>query len=110
MPFLPPGEPPNPGTKPASPALAGRFFMTELPEKPINTYIYMAASGLSTGMQYFHCVMWDLLLQHTDSLVVAWGLQGCTGFLKVYLLTSFLHTVLENIIHFGDFFKKCVVP
>ena len=70
----------------------------------------MAASGLSSGMQYFPYVMWDLLLPHTDSLVVAWGLQGCTGFLKVYLLTSFLHTVLENIIHFGDFLKKCVVP
>ena len=38
LPFPPPGDLPNPGTKPVSSALAGRFFATELPEKPNNTY------------------------------------------------------------------------
>ena len=33
--FLPPGDLPNPGIKPASPTLAGRFFTTEPLEKPI---------------------------------------------------------------------------
>ena len=32
LPFPPPGDLPNPGIEPASPALAGRFFTTEPPE------------------------------------------------------------------------------
>ena len=34
LPFLSPGDLPNPGIKPKSPNLAGRFFTTESPEKP----------------------------------------------------------------------------
>ena len=34
LPFL--GDLPNPGVKPASPALAGKFFTTEKPGKPLN--------------------------------------------------------------------------
>ena len=34
MPFPSPGDLPNPGIKPASPAWAGGFFTTELPGKP----------------------------------------------------------------------------
>ena len=37
LPFLPPGDIPDPRTEPASPmslALAGMFFTTEPPEKP----------------------------------------------------------------------------
>ena len=37
-PFPPPGDLPNPGTEPTFPALAGRFFTTESPGKPV--YIY----------------------------------------------------------------------
>ena len=32
--FLPPGDLPDPGIKPTSPALAGRFFITEPPRMP----------------------------------------------------------------------------
>ena len=32
--FPPPGDLPEPGTEPASPALAGRFFTPEPPELP----------------------------------------------------------------------------
>ena len=35
LPFPPPGDLPNPGIKPVSPALAGGFFTTEPPEKPL---------------------------------------------------------------------------
>ena len=35
LPFLPPGDLPNPGITPKSPALAGRFFTTEPPGKPV---------------------------------------------------------------------------
>ena len=34
LPFPTPGDLPNPGVKPMSPALAGRFFTTESPGKP----------------------------------------------------------------------------
>ena len=35
LPFPSPGDLPNPGLEPASPALAGRLFTTEPPGKPI---------------------------------------------------------------------------
>ena len=41
LPFPPLGDLPDPGTEltsPVSPALAGRFFTTESPGKPINDY------------------------------------------------------------------------
>ena len=34
LPFPSPGDLPNPGIEPTSPALAGRLFTTELPGKP----------------------------------------------------------------------------
>ena len=34
LPFPPPGDLPDPGIEPTSPALAGRFFTTEPPGKP----------------------------------------------------------------------------
>ena len=34
LPFLPPGDPPDSGIEPESPALAGRFFTTVPPGKP----------------------------------------------------------------------------
>ena len=34
LPFLPPGDLPDPGIEPMSPGLAGRFFTTEPPGKP----------------------------------------------------------------------------
>ena len=37
LPFSSPGYLPKPGIKPASPELAGRFFTTETPGKPINS-------------------------------------------------------------------------
>ena len=38
--------------------------------------IYLAASGLSCGLKHLHCLIRDLLLQHTDSLVVVLRLQS----------------------------------
>ena len=35
LPLSPPGDLPGPGIKPVSPALAGRFFTTKPPGKPI---------------------------------------------------------------------------
>ena len=38
LPFPSPGDLPNPGIEPASPALAGRFFTTEPPGKPYHLH------------------------------------------------------------------------
>ena len=38
LPFLSPGDLPDPEIKPMSPALAGRFFTTEIPGKPLGLY------------------------------------------------------------------------
>ena len=40
LPFPSPGDLPNPGIKPASPALTGGFFTAEPPGKYIYIYIY----------------------------------------------------------------------
>ena len=44
-----------------------------------NYIIYLAVLDLSCGMQELHCIMWDLSLQHTDSLVVAGELSSCSA-------------------------------
>ena len=38
LPFLSPGDLPNPGIEPTPPALAGRFFTTEPPGKPFHMH------------------------------------------------------------------------
>ena len=69
LPFPSPGDLPNPRTEPSSPTLAGRFFTTEPPGKPlplwyfgINTSfsvdIHMSTHwvSLSTGLRcYYYC-------------------------------------------------------
>ena len=47
FPFLSPGDLPDPGIKPASPALAGRFFTTESPGKPKGGAAAAAAAAKS---------------------------------------------------------------
>ena len=43
--FPPPGDLPNPGIGPVSPALAGRFFTTRLPERPnVARYLHKKAA------------------------------------------------------------------
>ena len=38
--------------------------------------MYLAASGLSCGLKHLHCIIWDLLVQHADSLVAVHRLQS----------------------------------
>ena len=55
--FLSPGDLSNPGIRPASPALAGRFFTTESPGKP--TQLQSKTGWLwSTSSQSFY-LMWE---------------------------------------------------
>ena len=53
LPFPPPGDLPDPGIKPASPALAGRFFTTELPGKPMD-YPHETVYKLKALYDFFH--------------------------------------------------------
>ena len=43
VPFLPPGDLPNPGIEPESSALAGRFFTTESSGKPLWGLVFLKA-------------------------------------------------------------------
>ena len=45
--FPSPGDLPDPGIKQASPALAGRFFTTEPPGKPLIYVTYITKNALS---------------------------------------------------------------
>ena len=52
LPFPSPGDLPDPGIKPVSPALAGGFFTTEPPGKPSNHNIPLEISQF-LGKRYF---------------------------------------------------------
>ena len=67
LPFSPPGNLPNPGIKPMSPALAGGFFTTEPPGKPVSTYIHT-----DTMMEYCSIIKNENLLFATTWV----GLEG----------------------------------
>ena len=54
LPFPPPGYLPNPGIKSVSPELAGRFFTTELPGKPLEIYSALQFSKISRTQ--FHII------------------------------------------------------
>ena len=41
LPFPPPGDLPDPGIEPMSPAMAGEFFITEQPGKPVTYKILL---------------------------------------------------------------------
>ena len=47
LPFLSPGDLPDSGIEPGSPALAGRFFTFELPAKPlVKTYSHLYKTSI----------------------------------------------------------------
>ena len=51
LPFPPPEDLPDPGTEPASPALAGGFFTTEPPGKPLAFLFLFSLSVMSNTLQ-----------------------------------------------------------
>ena len=51
LPFPSPGDLPNPGIKPVSPVLAGKFFTTEPPEKPKEVYVSFINQHVSIDLQ-----------------------------------------------------------
>ena len=60
LPFPPPGDPPNPGIEPPSPALTGRFFTTEPPGKPHEGMVFINLTGEHpASMQFVPFVLWS---------------------------------------------------
>ena len=62
LPFPAPGDLPNPGIKPTTPALAGEFFTSEPPGKPKSKYMWVLISyepGISLYSQH------DMTNHHT---------------------------------------------
>ena len=51
LPFPSPGDLLNPGIKPVSPALAGKFFTTEPPEKPKEVYMSLINQQINIDLQ-----------------------------------------------------------
>ena len=70
LPFSTPGDLPNPGIEPASPALAGRFFTTKSPGKPfpllINDSIFHSVNKLKVLIIFNFCT--SQLRSYTDFL------------------------------------------
>ena len=64
LPFLPQGNLANTGIKPMSPALAGRFFTTEPPGKPLKH----GNVHLSFSVQFSHSIVSDSLQPHSSSV------------------------------------------
>ena len=62
LPFPPPEDLPDPGIKPASLELAGRFFITELKGRPILLIQYVKKINNSTCNQFFTLLIKILLL------------------------------------------------
>ena len=68
LPFPPPGDLPNPGIKPRSPASPGRFFPTEPPGKP--TW-HRGRTQMFERLRHFGN-LWDYLSTHLTSMSSPW--------------------------------------
>ena len=112
LPFPPPGNLPNPGIKPTSPALAGGCFTTELPGKPERDFSDVINIGLLTGkrrrrkqrLRWLDSVTdWmDVNLSKLQETVKDWGagvLQS-VGLLSQLRLSNWTTTVLRT--HLGS--------
>jgi len=94
LPFPSPEDLPDQGLNLGLPHCRQTFYHLSHQGSPIciHTYIYMYAYiylsliawGLNCSMQDLHCIMCNLLLQCSDSLVVVHGLSSCGT--QAYLL------------------------
>ena len=75
---------PNPGIKLVSPALAGRFFTTEPPGKPLDP------GHFSSFAQSF-LTLWDPMNQASLSITNSWSLLK---FMSIEAVMSFKHFIL----------------
>ena len=67
MPFPPPGDLPDPGTEPPSPALVGGFFTTVPPGKSV---VFLIAGIFSMGVDIFVQFLTHLIFLFFKSLLI----------------------------------------
>ena len=92
-PFHPPADLPDPGTEPASPALAGGFFTPEPPGKPLAFLLLFSLSVVSNTLQPHG-------LQHAR-LPCPWPSPGAGS--NSYPLSQWCHpTISSSVVPFSS--------
>ena len=90
LPFLPPGDLPNPGMEPLSPALAGELFTTEQPGFPEPDFSSMKVFSFSfPEVKWSHSVMSDSLRPHRlkpARILCPWDFPGKNTGVGCYFL------------------------
>ena len=72
MDHSPPGDLPNPGTEPASPALAGGSFITEPPGKPrLYSYLFLKSQREEVQLKWLPVVVVQLR-SHVELFETPW--------------------------------------
>ena len=95
LPCLPPGDLPNPGTKPRSPTLQAYPLLTEPPGKPKNT---VGNLSLLQGIFLTHKLNWGLL--HCRYILYQQSYQGSPNALHAWPQSHFLLT--PSLFHQGE--------
>ena len=92
LPFPPPGSLPDPEIEPASPALAGGFFITELPGKPFSsTHI---ANLFSKGWKQF--AVRSTMQKRSSVTAGLWYLNNISVKIDVMLKARILGMLVPN--------------
>ena len=76
LPFPSPRDLPNPGVEPTSPVLAGKFFTTQPPGKPILPVIYPQTQPLQRMTSVFPREVSKANLQGTTGWIPGWVKGG----------------------------------
>ena len=88
LPFPPPGDPPDPGIEPVSPALAGGFFTAEPPGKPLICIILaqsLCTLGINISILYMRkCLKESMQLSQSYESCRLQHLDPCLSSLLFY--------------------------
>ena len=90
LPFPSPGDLPNPGIKPTSPALAGRFFTTESPGKPCS--FFRDLEKFSNSVQF--STVTQSCPTHCDPLDCITNSQSLLKLMSIELVMPSNHLIL----------------
>ena len=108
LPFLPPGNLPDPGIKPVSPALAGRFFITEPPGKPfISTTSNFHEHFLFAHQKFLYT--WPPFMGCCSFFSYSDDMTSIDGYIAVYFSLHslcFLQVAVKKSIGALDFMKQ----
>ena len=112
LPFPPPGDLPHPGVKRVSPALADRYFTTDLsgnPDRSIDPYMFdrdYDNYNLSVLFIFFHVLF--IVSSVTYRLLCAFLISySCQGWMTICMFFLLLSTMLIFLEAQRIFFKFC---